>query len=112
MLSAFNLSFYAGKIKNILEPDVSEDIWNVISSPFLLYQEELFYEYPVQSGPLYKILFEKLGYLADLFLLSSWGCLCDLISSLFMSIRIGSRIASFSISMIFLFIFILCFTVK
>lgn len=42
MLSAFNLSFYAGKIKNILEPDVSEDTWNVNSGSFLLYQEELF----------------------------------------------------------------------
>lgn len=45
MLSAFNLSFYAGKIKNILEP---EDIWKENSSPFLLYQEELFFECPVQ----------------------------------------------------------------
>lgn len=82
------------------------------SGSFLLYQEELFSEYPVQSSPLYKVLFEKLGNLADLFLLSSWGCLCDLISSLFLSIRIGRRIASFSISMISTFFSIVCFTVK
>lgn len=112
MLSAFNLSFYAGKIKNILEPDISEDIWKENSSPFVLYQEELFFEYPVQCPSIYKVLFVKLGYLADLFISSLWGCLCDLISSLCLSIRVVSWIASFSISMISVFLSILYFTVK
>lgn len=65
-------------MRKILEPDISEDTRNVnLGVFFLLYQEELFYEYPVQTSPLllklslsdliYSSVFEFVAYLADLF---------------------------------------------
>lgn len=87
-------------MEKILEP-VSEDIRNVNLDSFLLHQEELSYEYPVQTSPLLLML-----------------CLSNLIDSsifefvVFLPVGISRKeIAFFSISVIFIFISIVWFTV-